>query len=101
MEIGTVGAYTSSSSLEGKKAALKRACKEFESLFSAYLLKTMRSSVLRAEAPEHAREVYETMFDEAVAREISYSGAIGLGEMLYEQLVSLVEQERTHAREEK
>jgi flagellar protein FlgJ len=79
--------------LEVKKEELKKACREFESLFTAYILKNMRATVLRAEAPEQAREIYEAMMDEAIAREISLSGALGLGDMIYKQLEPLLEAE--------
>lgn len=81
------------SRLSAKKEELKKACIEFESLFTAYVLKNVRSTILRAEAPEQARELYEAMFDEALAREISSSGALGLGEMIYKQLEPLLEAE--------
>lgn len=88
------------SSLRAKKEELKKACREFESLFTAYILKNMRSTIQRAESPEHAREVYETMFDEAVAREISLSGSLGLGDMLYRELEPLLEAEFNKNKEE-
>ncbi|MGC8720509.1 MAG: rod-binding protein [Thermodesulforhabdaceae bacterium] len=79
--------------LEARKEELKKACREFESLFTAYILKSMRSTVLRAEEPQQAREIYEAMFDEALAREISLSGALGLGDLIYKQLEPLLEAE--------
>jgi len=86
-------AVPSEKKLEVKKQELKKACREFESLFTAYILKNMRTTVLRAEAPEQAREIYEAMMDEAIAREISLSGALGLGDMIYKQLEPLLEAE--------
>ncbi|MCX7822986.1 MAG: rod-binding protein [Syntrophobacterales bacterium] len=88
-----IGAVSQEKILSAKKEELKRACREFESLFTAYILKNMRSTIHRAEAPEHAREIYEAMFDEAVSREISLSGVLGLGDMLYKQLEPLLEAE--------
>ncbi|MEJ5300774.1 MAG: rod-binding protein [Thermodesulforhabdaceae bacterium] len=78
---------------EAKKEELKKACREFESLFTAYILKNMRETIMRAEAPDRAREIYEAMMDEAVAREISLSGSLGLGGMIYKQLEPLLEAE--------
>jgi flagellar protein FlgJ len=78
--------------LESSKEELKKACREFESLFTAYILKSMRSTVIRAEATEPAREIYEAMFDEALAREISLSGTFGIGDLMYKQLEPLLEE---------
>ncbi len=80
--------------LEFKKRQLRKACREFESLFTAYLLKSMRSSIIRGEEISNTSKLYEGMFDEAVAREISLSGAFGLGDILYEQLLPLLEKEK-------
>ncbi len=87
--------------LEIKKQQLLKACRDFESVFTAYLLKSMRASIIRAEEPDNTRKMYEDMFDEAVAREISLSGSLGLGDILYKQLLPLLEQEVTSRGEEK
>ncbi len=73
-----------------KKNELKKACRDFESLFVAYLLKTMKASIPKAEEPSQAKEIYEAMLDEAIAREISLSKGLGLGDLLYEQLEPLI-----------
>ncbi len=76
--------------LELQKRRLKEACLNFESLLNAYLFKSMRNAVPRAEEPSHARSIYESMFDEALAEACSKRGGFGLGELLYRTLEPLV-----------
>ncbi len=76
---------------EAQKKRLHTACQEFESIMTNYLLKSMRESVMKAEDPGQGREMYESMFDETLARETSKSGGQGLSELLYQQLVPLIQ----------
>lgn len=73
-----------------KKQRLKEACEEFESIMTNYLLKSMRESIDRAEKPEQAREVYESLLDEAVSKEVAKRQGSGLSDTLYKQLSPLV-----------
>lgn len=82
----------SASDPEIKKRRLKEACQEFEAIFANYVLKSMRDSVQRAEEPDQAREIYESMRDESLARELSRGSGCGLAKLLYEQLLPLVEE---------
>ncbi|MHC1745227.1 MAG: rod-binding protein [Syntrophobacteraceae bacterium] len=79
------------SKVEAQKKRLHKACQEFESIMTNYLLKSMRESVMKAEEPDQGRETYEGMFDETLAGEMSKSGGQGLSELLYQQLVPLVQ----------
>jgi flagellar protein FlgJ len=67
---------------------LKKACSEFESLFLNYLLKSMRASVPEGGLIDQSEEskMFKAMLDEKLADEISSSGGLGLGEILYQQL---------------
>jgi len=67
---------------------LKQACAEFESLFLNYLLKSMRASVPEGGLIDQSEEskMFKAMLDEKLADEISASGGLGLGEILYQQL---------------
>lgn len=76
------------SALKNKqKQQLKRACEEFESIFINIIMQKMRSSI-----PEYGiqksfgREIYESMFDQEVSKEMAKSGGIGLAKQLYDQL---------------
>lgn len=63
---------------------LEHACKEFESLFVTYLLKSQQSlSVENSFFGEN--KIIQAMFHENIANEISESGGVGLGDMLFER----------------
>jgi flagellar protein FlgJ len=78
------------SKADPQKRKLKEACQEFESLLTGYLFKSMRQSVVRAEEPDHANQIYEGMMDDTLARELSRSGGGGLADILYRELLPLV-----------
>ena len=67
---------------------LKRACSQFESLFIASMLKSMRKTVEDGGLIRESNEgkIYKSMFDEKLALSIADSWGIGLGAMLFEQL---------------
>jgi flagellar protein FlgJ len=67
---------------------LKETCDEFESIFITYLLKSMRKTIMEPGllGTTNESKIFKSMFDEKVALEVSKSGGIGLGEMLYEKL---------------
>jgi Rod binding domain-containing protein len=74
-----------------QKRKLKEACQEFESLLTGYLFKSMRQSVVRAEEPDQANQIYEGMMDETLAKELSRSGSGGLADILYRELLPLIQ----------
>jgi len=67
---------------------LKRVCSQFESLFIASMLKSMRKTVEDGGLIRESNEgkIFKSMFDEKLALSIADSGGIGLGAMLFEQL---------------
>ncbi len=71
-----------------RQGKLKKACADFESLFLNYMLKSMRSSGSKGGFIDQSEEskLFKSMFDENLAKEISSSGGMGLGDILYEQL---------------
>jgi Rod binding domain-containing protein len=73
---------------ERKKAKLQRAVQEFESVFVGYLLKTMRGTVPKSDVAgeNFGGDILEGMFDTEMAKHISRSSGLGLGEMLYKQI---------------
>lgn len=81
-----------------QKKRLRDACLEFESIFTAQLLKKARDGMLRAEEPDNAMSLYESMFDEAVAKEIGAKGVFGLADLLYQELLPLVESKQIRLR---
>jgi flagellar protein FlgJ len=81
--LGVVGQETGPGTLR-----LKRACSQFESLFIASMLKSMRKTVQAGGLIRESNEgkIYKSMFDEELALTIANSGGMGLGAMLFEQL---------------
>jgi flagellar protein FlgJ len=67
---------------------LRKACSELESLFIAYLLKEMRTTIPKSDFINggRAEEIYTSMLDSEMARELSSKGGIGLSSILLDQL---------------
>lgn len=72
----------------GKDEALKKACKEFESVFTYQLLKSMRSTVEKCDLFHggQGEEIYESLLDQELAKSVSEGGEKGLAHLLYQQL---------------
>jgi flagellar protein FlgJ len=68
---------------------LKKACIDFESLFINRMLESMRKTVPESEflgkGPE--KEVFQSLFDEELSRSLARGGGMGLGNMMYEQMM--------------
>lgn len=81
--------------------ALEEACKEFEAIFINMMLKQMRATVVQSGMTERssAREIYESMHDEALSEEIAKGNGIGLAKQLYQQLLSQVQRPNIKAAE--
>lgn len=77
-----------------EKAELQEKCREFESLFVKMMLDTMRKSIERTKnesaALEQGKDIYEEMLYGEYAKEISQSGALGIGDMIFRQLTTPV-----------
>jgi Rod binding domain-containing protein len=78
---------------ENQKNRLKECCQSFEAIMMNNLLKDMRQNSLSTESADTGREVYEGMMNESVARMMSKSGELGLGETLYRQLLPLIQKD--------
>ncbi|MBW2061046.1 MAG: rod-binding protein [Deltaproteobacteria bacterium] len=70
-------------------ARLKESCADVESLFISILLKTLRQTIpVNGLLPKSSgRNVYESMFDQQVSIFLSQGKGIGLGQMLYQQML--------------
>jgi flagellar protein FlgJ len=69
--------------------SLPEVCQEFESVFIAHLLKTMRKTVPKADVMPHeslCEDIYRSMMDEALANAVARGSGVGLAEILYRQL---------------
>jgi len=73
-----------------KKEALKEVAKQFESLFTQMLLKSMRKAqeVLESDSPFNSQSVkfYRDMHDQQLAVELSDNGSLGLAPLIVRQL---------------
>ena len=69
---------------------LKEACRELESLFIGHLLKEMRATVTKSGflSGGRAEELYTSMLDGQLAKELADKGGIGLAALLLEDLES-------------
>ena len=67
---------------------LKEACAEFESLFVFHLLKEMRAAIPKSDfmSGGKAEEIYTSLLDSHLAREIALKGGIGLSAILLDRL---------------
>ena len=75
---------------DASKKRLKEACQEFEAVLTNTVFKSMRQSIMRAEEPDQAREIFESMMDETLAKEFSKSEGCGLAALLYKQLLPMI-----------
>lgn len=71
-----------------EKQALRKACQEFESLFTEQLLAVMRKSVPKCDLLGDRKEedLYMSLFDQELAVQLSQERGVGLADMLFEQL---------------
>lgn len=81
------------------KIQLKDACREFESLFLSMMYKQMRATIPKSELlpASFARETFETMLDEELAKKASQGTGMGVGQMLYNQLMHQMQNAYTPA----
>lgn len=77
-----------------RRQKLKQATEAFEAVFINQLLKSMRSvSFTKKEDEGFGKEIMLAMADEGVARQLSKSGMLGVGRILYEHLLRRLEEE--------
>jgi Rod binding domain-containing protein len=72
-----------------QRKRLLESSKEFEAVLTGNLLKTMRASTMRGDEPDSARGLYEEMMDNVLAKELSNTGSMGIGDMLFSHLEQL------------
>jgi peptidoglycan hydrolase FlgJ len=72
------------------KNSLKSATEDFEGMFISYLLKVMRSTVDSETGDGElsmGKDIYTDMFDNEIALSIARTRGLGIGEMMYRQLL--------------
>jgi len=74
--------------LDQKKLRLHQATKEFESFFILQMLKDMRKTIPKSELTDGGlgQDIYTSMFDEQMARNMSGSSTNSLADVLYRSL---------------
>lgn len=83
MEVGQLSSSSKNS------AELKNACAELESLFIFYLFKEMRATIPKGGLINRGRgeEIYTSMLDSQMARELASGQGIGLSTLFMERLM--------------
>ena len=75
---------------------IKKACQDFESIFTYYLLKTMRQTVPKNSGfgSLSGKDTYNMIIDQKVAEDLSKRGnGLGLQKVLFEQLTKNIPKE--------
>ena len=69
---------------------LRDAANDFEAIFVQQMLKTMRKASLDSNliTKSEGEKIFQSMLDEHYSKVMSKSGSLGLGEMIYQQLIS-------------
>ena len=86
--------------LDGTKthsdAELRKVSQNFESIFMQMMFKEMRNSVEKSNlfGNSQATQFFEGMRDEEMTKQLSASGGIGIGSMIYQQLKQATESHR-------
>jgi flagellar protein FlgJ len=90
------GPKTSQAANENDRQA-KEACAEFEALFINMMLKELRATVNKSGLMDggKAEELYTSLMDTQMSREMAAQGGIGLADMLYRQMMAVSDSKQT------
>ncbi|MCU0590134.1 MAG: rod-binding protein [Desulfobacterales bacterium] len=79
------------SNAEAPEQELKAACDDLEALFIHHMLSEMRKTVTKSGLTDGGRseEIYTSLMDAELARDMARSGGLGLSRILQEQLAGL------------
>ncbi len=89
---GATSTVTASGS-DVRQKRLKESCQDFEAVLIGFLFKSMRENVLKSDETGSASELYESMMDEAVAKQMSRQEQLGLSQTLFNALAPRTESE--------
>ena len=72
---------------EGK---LRKACEDFESIFISQMLKAMRQTIPKSGLLDGGsqQDTYLSLFDEELSKSMAKRGGIGLGKILYQNILN-------------
>jgi murein DD-endopeptidase MepM/ murein hydrolase activator NlpD len=73
---------------DNKDAKLKKACVDFEAVFTLEMLKSMRKSIEKCDLFHggQAEDIYESMLDQELAQNMAGKGSNSISEIMYNQL---------------
>ena len=84
---------------DSRNRKLEKACQDFESIFVAHMMKTMRTSTLSEGGlfggDNMGGDFFQEMFEGEVANQLSRSGGMGLADQLYRGLAKYVSEMST------
>jgi Rod binding domain-containing protein len=77
-----------SPSRAAKEAQLRKATEDFEGIFINFLLQRMREATPKSGFLDssQAHDIFTSMYDDEVSRQIGAKGNLGISKMLFEQL---------------
>ena len=75
---------------------LRKACREFESIFISYMLKSMRKASEKSDlfGKGLGSEMYSDLFDMKLSEEMAKSGQMKLGDILFSEYAPMVESKK-------
>ena len=74
----------------GSEKGIEKVSRDFESVFLHKLLTAMRKTVPKSDLLESfASDMYQSMMDEEIAKEMSTKKGMGMGEMIYNELSNI------------
>ena len=90
IRIGKAFSSEPKSGAEGiDKEKLKKASTEFESLFIQEILKFLRQTIPASglAGPAAGKEVYQSLLDQELSKNLAKKGGLRIGEMVYKQML--------------
>ncbi|MCL5105765.1 MAG: rod-binding protein [Armatimonadetes bacterium] len=88
MRIDSVGATESRMPVSDQDKKLKQACKDFEAIFTGFMLKSMRKTITKTDlfGSSKEEEMFQDMMDDEISKRASETNPMGIADMLYKQL---------------
>ena len=88
MSIDSTGYVAGTNLRQQRDKELRKACQDFESVFTYELLKSMRKTIDKCDLFHggEGEEIYESLLDQELAKNVSGYGSNSLSEILYRQL---------------
>ncbi|MBT5028183.1 MAG: hypothetical protein HOL15_00640 [Nitrospinaceae bacterium] len=72
---------------EGSEAEMEKVARDFESVFINKLFETMRKAIPKSDLlKSNSMDMYQSMMDQEMAKDMSKRKGMGLGEMVYNDL---------------